>query len=1107
VPRVCARQRRALRHLGWPVRARAAPAEEAGGLSGRHRVTAVIVASDGAVWLPAVLTVLGGQTRHPDAVVGVDAGSSDASARILTESLGYDRVVVLDRSDSAGGFGASVNAGLASGVLKSDSDEAFDGETTEWVWLLHDDSAPADTCLEHLLAAADAHPRAAILGPKALGWHDRRLLLEMGFSVTGAGRRVTGLERREHDQGQHDERSEVHAVGTAGMLVRRDVWDALGGFDPQLPLYRDDLDLCWRAWRAGYEVRVVPEAVVHHREASYHGRREGSSLPGRGHRLDRRSALLVLLAQAPGWRLPFTAIRLTLGSLLRSLLYLLGKDLRRAGDEIAAIGSLLTHPGRIMASRRRVAATSTLSSREAVHDLRPGAWSQARAAIEALGGIVAAGRAGGASSVGALESGPVSDDADIFEDPADGFVRRALSRPAVVIALVLLVAAAIAGRSLWWGDGVLFGGALLPSPEGAGDLWAAYTDTWHDVGPGSTVPAAPLTALLAALATLVLGKGGLMVGLLLLLAVPAAGLSAWWSLRAVIVARGPRTWAAVAYALLPAMTGAIASGRLGAMVAIVLLPPLVRVVVRLLGMAPGLAPVTGRTPWGASLLAALVVACAPVTWVGLLLAVIGALVAAGLAGRLGRDLLLRSAALLVVPLVLLVPWSLRLLAHPSLLFSDLGVLTDVDVPGAPSLLLVDPGGPGTPPAWVMAGLVIAALLAVLRPATRPAVLTAWGVALVAFALALVSTRVPLTPPGSEEAVVAWAGLATAIMGAALILAAALAADGLRASMAESAFTWRQPVAGVTTILALLTPLIALLWWLPGAGDPVRRGDPVVLPPFVIAEAIGPEAPRTLLLRPQDAARVDYILVNGTGPTLGDGEVAPPAEDWAELDRLVAGLVSGRGGDEVSGLAAYAVRYVVLEQADAQGVELASSLDSVPGLRRVAGQEGEVLWRVEAEASRVVLVDGATPPAETPLPLVRLSSAEPFVDTTLTQTGVAVRLAQTADPAWRASLDGATLAASTIAGEAEGALLQEFTLPADAQGSLVITIDDGPRTLWLWAQAIAWLVIAVLALPARRSAGDDDADGDIDPDAGPDDEHDDVTGDEEVPPDPRAEVTS
>ena len=93
-----------------------------------------------------------------------------------------------------------------------------------------------------------------------------------------------------------------------------------------------------------------------------------------------------------------------------------------------------------------------------------------------------------------------------------------------------------------------------------------------------------------------------------------------------------------------------------------------------------------------------------------------------------------------------------------------------------------------------------------------------------------------------------------------------------------------------------------------------------------------------------------------------------------------------------------------------------------------------------------------------------------------------RLAQTADPAWRATLDGTALSTPAEGSQAASPALQEFALPADAQGALVVSIDDGPRTRWLWVQAIAWLVVAILALPARRSAGDDDADGDIDPDA-------------------------
>ena len=50
------------------------------------------------------------------------------------------------------------------------------------------------------------------------------------------------------------------------MLVRRDVFDALGGFEPAFAPYAEDLDLCWRAHLAGHRVVVVPAARV--REAA-----------------------------------------------------------------------------------------------------------------------------------------------------------------------------------------------------------------------------------------------------------------------------------------------------------------------------------------------------------------------------------------------------------------------------------------------------------------------------------------------------------------------------------------------------------------------------------------------------------------------------------------------------------------------------------------------------------------------------------------------------------------------------------------------------------------------------------------------------------------------
>ena len=70
------------------------------------------------------------------------------------------------------------------------------------------------------------------------------------------------------------------------MLVRRDVWDRLGGLAPALPLFRDDIDLGWRAQLAGHRVVVVPTARVADAQAGARGMRHldavhGAPAPGR----------------------------------------------------------------------------------------------------------------------------------------------------------------------------------------------------------------------------------------------------------------------------------------------------------------------------------------------------------------------------------------------------------------------------------------------------------------------------------------------------------------------------------------------------------------------------------------------------------------------------------------------------------------------------------------------------------------------------------------------------------------------------------------------------------------------------------------------------------
>lgn len=364
----------------------------------RHVVTAVLVSHDGARWLPDALAGLLGQERPVQNVVAADTGSADDSARLVTEALGSERVLHLARRT---GFGTAVDeAARTAGVLTPDDlpylkrpsgwdpvsrswrDDAYDlpelphGEPVQWLWLLHDDSAPEPGALAELLRVADSDEYAAIIGPKLRGWYDRKQLLEAGVSIANSGRRWTGLDRREQDQGQHDQIRSVLSVSSAGMLIRRDVFDELGGFDRRLPLMRDDVDICWRAHAAGHRVLIAPDAVMRHAEAAARERRTvdcaGRSVAS-PHRVDKAGAVYTLLTNSRGAALPYVLLRIVIGTLLRTLAYLVGKVPGQAVDEVMGLFGTLLRPERIIAGRRR-------RSRRAVEagELRPSSRRRAR---------------------------------------------------------------------------------------------------------------------------------------------------------------------------------------------------------------------------------------------------------------------------------------------------------------------------------------------------------------------------------------------------------------------------------------------------------------------------------------------------------------------------------------------------------------------------------------------------------------------------------------------------------------------------------------------------------------------------------------------------------
>ncbi|RFU87905.1 family 2 glycosyl transferase [Streptomyces triticagri] len=1045
----------------------------------RHVVTAVLVAHDGARWLPDALAGLLGQERPVQNVVAADTGSADDSARIVTDALGADRVVHLARRT---GFGAAVDeAARTAGVLTPDDlpylkrpsgwdpvtrtwrDEAYDmpelphGEPVQWLWLLHDDCAPEPGALAALLQLVENERElnrdVAVVGPKLRGWYDRRQLLEVGVSIAHSGRRWTGIDRREQDQGQHDQTRPVLSVSSAGMLIRRDVFEQLGGFDRRLPLMRDDVDLCWRAHAAGHRVMIAPDAVVRHAEAASRERRT-VDCAGRGtaspHRVDKAGAVYALLVNSRAAVLPWVLLRLVVGTLLRTIAYLVGKVPGQALDEVAGLTGTLLRPGRIIGARRRRGRAVTEAAE--LRPLFPPPGATVRVTVEQVAsGLV--GRsdpdASSGGRHGAVESGPGDDDADFLEIDQFARVKRLARKPGPVLFAVLLLVALIAGRSLL-GSGALAGGALLPAPSDASALWDRYLDAWHPVGTGGTQSAPPYIALVAGLATLLLGSTGLAVTVLLIGSVPLAGVAAYFASRPLVQSRLLRAWAAVAYAFLPAATGALAGGRIGTAVLAVLLPLIARAGLAASGLladSPG-ARGSWRATWAYALLLTVATAFTPVVWpialvlgIGLLVLRRADLVAQGL----------RTLAALGVPLLVLAPWSLSLL--PFGFFREAGLSYGTGAASALDLLGLSPGGPAAVGGLLLVGIVAAALAALLRSERRQAVLTAWAVALTAFVFAVWSN------------ISAWAGPATLLYGMAMIAAAVLGADGARSRVAEQSFGWRQPVAALIAVLAAAGPLlVAAGWMIRGADGPLERRTPEQVPAFVAEEASTRDQARTLVLDSSSAARVSYSLVRGAGARLGDGELTEAGGGNDRLDRTVAHLVAGSGADQADELGVFAVRYVLVH--DGAPRRMSRVLDATPGLTRLSQQDGSALWRVDRQVARAAIVppgDGAGEPQPVAAGPVEVHTRIPNGP-----EGRVLRLADAADDGWTATLDGKPLTRTTVAGWAQG-----FELPAGG-GRLDVTFDTpGAHTGWLFAQGAMAVVLVVLALPGRRRTVDDD----------------------------------
>jgi GT2 family glycosyltransferase len=1031
----------------------------------RPAVTAIIVAHDGARLLPALVSALKAQTYPVDQLVGVDTASRDRSGAVLAELLGQDSAIGVARST---GFGEAVAAGLRNAAKQRPrlSDDH------EWIWLLHDDCEPAPDALERLLREGGRDPAVGVVGPKVLDAQDRRTLREVGIAIDRAGRRVTGIDPGEIDQGQHDHERDVLAVGSAGMLVRRDVWDRLGGFDQHLKLFRDDLDFCWRVQGLGMRVHVATDAVLYHHELA--GRRRRDAQDGSVRVADRRGALYVLAANLPLLAMLRVVGGAILGSLGRAAYYVVTKQSDQAAAYGFSVASLLGHPIRLFKARRRRSA----GIREAYYSARisiPPAHTLTKLA-ERLSGLV--GNGPPQATGGRHQASETTDqdllDAQFVDQPSA--LRQFITHPSVQLFAVLLIVTLVATRRLL-SLSPLGGGALVPAWGGAGALWQEYLAGFHAVGIGSSASTPPYLAVVAALATIFGGDARIAVDVLLLGSVPLAGLTAYVASRWVARTVPARLLLAASYALAPVATGAVAAGRLGTAVAFVLIPAIAVSAGRILTAAPRQAR---RAAWATGLLVAIATAFAPITWV---FAVAFAVVALAIRRYFRAVTPVNAAVVAVAPFFVLFPWSLSLLTSPGSFLTEAGVTTAALTThglAATSLLALSPGGPGLPPVWVTAGFALA--LAALVLPTRafpgrglPLVIGGWTAALGGLLAAVLLSRVTVTPSDGGAPGAGWPGVALALAALGLLVAAAPAADWLTmivsnarddlAGRRRPAYRAGQKFAAVTAlVLAATAPLAVAGYWIKdGVQGPVSVVSAPLLPSFVSADSTSVSGGqyRTLVLR-ADGSGLDYQVMRQSDPSLGQPELSTSTATATALSREVAALGapdSADAGDPGMLLGSFGIKWVMLPApVDAT---LAARLDAAAGLEVQNSGPAFDLWQVTGPVGRIraVAPSGAV--------TVLSSGAVNMNNVTAPATGGTLVMAEPYG-GWTAKLNGQALQplATPVDGWAQG-----FILPAGG-GKLSITRDSLLRPAALIIELLATLAALVLALPGKRTQAED-----------------------------------
>jgi len=858
-------------------------------------VCAIVLAHDQPQFLERVLADLKNQSVAPSRVLIVDT-----SKQLAASSQGYEVL----KLDSKTRFAAAIQAAVAHIAPK------------EFLWILHDDSAPDSKALENLLREVELSPSLAIVGPKQVDWDNPRIIRQLGLSLTRGGKLFSRV-RGEFDQGQHDNSEDVMAVGTAGALINMDVYRALGGFDSKAPVYAADVDFSIRARLQGSRVAVAPNAKVSHKMLSMQGARPLRWLGTNPATAIRQAELHLALSYSSaalfwlGWLflLPL-AVANSLVLAFRSKGYAIGPELRAAFLVFINLASVL-------ASRSKIAQTTTA---------KIGTLSALRATSQ-----------------------EVRNDNKKAKD--EEVSTRLLATHAMGETELLQVtpnSGFISSGAIWWALGLLAlnlpwvptnvavsGPGVLPLSSNWLEIFGQAGSNSHSIGLGFVGAADPWVWALTLLSAPLFFLPTFSVTLFLFLATPIAFAGAFKLSELVASKNLVRIVSALSFALWPALTVSVSEAKFSQVLAVALLPWLLYSLARVARIGHKDSTRFPRTHVGiTAILLAMIAASSPV-----LGAVLLVLVAITAIVRPSKIVPLLSTTLLAIA------WFLPLIIERIASGNWLSLLLD------PGLSVTD----GLEANWTLAffgfgfdalswGLLITvptlifALLALLAPKLRNT-LPLWAIALLALAASWVVVGIDFDLGN---------GSSLGIDASALLGLFGLALTLLLAHVADTSFVLRVSALATVALVGLLPAAFQMVTVTPN----VSYSDGQIVPSIIQADVSSGSYWRTLQLESTSEGGLVAQVFTGAGVKLNhissgykissttNPEVNP---DYQELGQLVANLASANGAEIYPTLEKFGIGYILVKPVD-RNLQLA--LDSTRELESIGLTDYGQLWKVE-----------------------------------------------------------------------------------------------------------------------------------------------------------------